>query len=174
MFLPTRRRFTGAMLRRGCVPPWHCWRRDAVARAERTADGHVHLVVLRARPGGIALSLTGVRADQAETLAPVAARTRRALSAWNGRLRGTSAFEDAVSSILDELGVPPRTRRAIVRLGVRCPSAPRLRTMPEPERLLACPASALARALGSRPLADRLQALARAFAARAPCGPRRA
>src|SRR5262245_48912409 len=108
MFLPTRR-LAAAALRHACAPPWHPWRRGAVARAERTADGRVHLVVLRGVRGGVLLSLTGVHAAQAENLAPVAARIRRALAASNGGgLRGTSAFEDAVTSLLDEDGAPTR------------------------------------------------------------------
>jgi hypothetical protein len=173
MFLPMRRRFTGATLRRACVPPWRRWRGGAVARAERTADGRVHLVVLRAAAGGITLSLTGVRADQAESLAPIAARVRRALAATDGRLHGTSAFEDAVFSLLDELGAPPRTRTAVLRLGARCPAATQLRTMAAPEDVLAPSRRALARAVGSDVVAERLQSLARAFAAVTPCSPTR-
>ena len=120
------------------------------------------------------LSLTGVGAGQAESLAPVAARIRRALATPGGAgVRGTTAFEDAVASLLDELAAGPRVHRAILRLGSRCPVAPALRTMPDPHAILGQPHAALARALGSSVLARRLQALARAFAAIAPCSPMR-
>jgi len=175
MFLPTRRPLAGAAFRDACAPPWHRWRRGTVARAERTADGRVHLVVVRAGRGGVTLSLSGVGAAQAENLAPVAARIRRALSTPDGiALRGTSGFEDAVMSLLDELGPSARARRTVLRLGAPCPVARSFRTMPEPARVLACPRAELARALGSAVLARRLQALARAFAAIAPCSPTRA
>jgi hypothetical protein len=113
------------------------------------------------------MSLTGVRAGHAESLAPVAARIRRALAGAD-RLRGTSPFEDAVMSLLDEVGASDRARHAIVRLGARCPAAPAIRTMPESRSLLDHSRAELASALGSVALARRLQALARAFAAMAP------
>lgn len=171
IFLPMRRRLPAAAIR-DCAPPWRPWTRGAIARAERTADGRVHLAVVRRRPGGILVSLTGVGAAQAENLAPVAARIRRALAAGE-RLRGTSAFEDAVASLLDDARAPARTRSAVLRLGGRCPAAPGLRIMPDPTCVLRTPRAALDRALGSRALARRLQALARAFAAIAPCSPSR-
>jgi hypothetical protein len=166
IFLPMRRRLPAAAIR-GCAPPWHPWTRGAIARAERTADGRVHLAVLRRRPGGVLLSLTGVGAAQAESLAPVAARIRRALASGAG-LRGTSAFEDAVTSLVVDTG----PRNAVLRLGRRCPIAPALRTMPDPASIIASKTT-LARALGSPVLARRLQALARAFAVVAPCSPSR-
>ena len=169
IFLQTRRRFAGNAYLRACGPPWHAWSRGSLARAERTADGRVHLVVLRADRGGVIMSLTGVRAAQAESLAPVAARIRRALATADGeRLRGTSAFEDAVLSVLDDLEAPDRTRNAVARLGARCPVAPAIRTMPDAATMLDRSGTALAQAVGSAILAQRLQALARAFAAIAP------
>ena len=172
IFLRTRRRFAGGALLRPCAPPWHRWSRGALARAERTADGHVHLVVLRARRGGVRMSLTGIRAAHAESLAPVAARIRRALAVHDGGpLRGTSPFEDAVTSLLDELGASVRIRRAVGRLGARCPAAPAIRAMPDSRTVLDRSGAELARALGSPILARRLQALARAFETMAPCPP---
>jgi len=172
IFLPHRRRIPVAALARTCGAPWHPWPRGALARAERTADGRVHLLVLRARPGGVALAVRGVRAAEAEVLAPLAARVRRALDAVaHGRIGGTSPFEDAVGGVLDDAPDPPGARRRLARLGTPCPAAPRLRTMPGPLEILACSRAALARALGSTAIAARLQALARAFAAITPCEP---
>jgi len=174
IFLRTCRRFAGGALLRPCAPPWHRWSRGAVARAERTADGHIHLVVLRAGRGGVTMSLTGVRAAHGESLAPVAARIRRALAGYDGKaLRGTSSFEDAVASLLDEVGVSDRARRAVLRLGARCPAASAIRTMPDSRTILDRSGANLARALGSPILARRLHALARAFATIAPCPPMR-
>jgi len=166
-----RRQLPAAAIR-DCAPPWRRWCHGAIARAERSANGRVHLVVVRRRPGGILVSLTGVGAAQGENLAPAAARIRRALAA-GGRLRGTSAFEDAVASLLDDVAAPVRIRSAVLRLGPRCPGAGTLRAMPDPACVLRTPRATLDRTLGSRALARRLQALARAFAVVAPCSPSR-
>lgn len=174
ILLLTRRRIDVAALARTCAPPWRRWPRGALARAERTADGRVHLVVVRSHPRGVLVAVVGMHADHAETLAPIAARIRRALPARAGRaLRGTTAFEDALAGWLDETGASPAARRAIHRLGTSCPAACRLRTCPDPGRLAAADPVILARALGSAPLARRLQALAGAFADDAPTTPSR-
>jgi hypothetical protein len=162
IFLPTRRRIDT----RVCAPPWRRWGRGAVARAERTADGRVYLVVVRPRRDGLAVAVTGVRAREAEVLAPIAARVRRA--AARGTLGATSAFEHAVAGLLDDRG-----RVALARLGGRCPAARAMRTMPEPRALLALPRAALGRCLGDPGLAARVHALARAFAAMTPAPPSR-
>jgi hypothetical protein len=169
-----RRRIAVAALARTCAPPWRRWTHGALARAERTADGRVHLVVLRTHRRGVGVTVIGVRAAEAEVLAPIAARIGRALpSRGNPRLRGTTAFEDAVVALLDESGAPAATRRSLGRLGTRCPAAPTLRTFPEPDRIAECAPALLARAVGSIALARRLQALARAFADGAPRSPMR-
>jgi hypothetical protein len=118
--------------------------------------------------------VTGVRAAEAEVLAPIAARIRRALGHPRGaRLRGTSPFEDAVADLLDETRAPPRARRAVVALGARCPAARRLHAMPDARTIAGRPSRALARALGSLEVARRLQALARGVARSAPSSPMR-
>jgi hypothetical protein len=173
IFLPTVRRIDVAALARACAPPWRRWSRGAIARAERTADGRVHLVVVRARRGGVTVTVHGVGAREAEVLAPIAARVRRALPAGRGPgLRGTTPFEDAVATLLDD-AAPAGARSSIARLGRRCAVAPALRTMPEPAALRGVARARLARCLGSTALARRVQALARAFAAMAPCPPTR-
>jgi hypothetical protein len=171
IFLPIARRVDVAALARTCAPPWHRWAGGALARAERTADGRVHLVVVRSRRGGVAISVRGVRGREAEVLAPIAARVRRALPPRGGGIRGTSPFEDAVATLLAEAPAPDRARRAVARLGAACPSARGLHTMPEPPVLVAVPRALLARRVGSAGVARRLQALARAFATIAPCPP---
>ena len=174
LFLPTRRHVSIAAYARTCVPPWHPWTRGAIARAERAADGRIHLAVLRSRRGGVAAYVSGVGAAQSEVLAPLASRLRHALaSATPDVLGGTSAFEDAVWTLLADAPDPAGARRKFCRLGARCPTAPRLRTMPDPRTLCRAPRPVLAQTLGSRPLAERLHALARAFAALAPCEPSR-
>ncbi len=175
ILLLTRRRIDVAALARSCVPPWRPWSRGALARAERTADGRVHLVVVRARRRGVLVTVVGVRAGHSETLAPIAARIRRALPAGTGRaLRGTSAFEDALAAWLDQTAASTAVRRAIDRLGASCPAARRLRTCPVPARIAAADPATLARAVGSALVARRLQALAREFAdAAAPSVPTR-
>jgi hypothetical protein len=165
-----RRPLRTAALARHCAPPWRPWRRGGLARAERTADGRVHLVVVRSTSTGIVLTATGVGAADAESLAPIAARVRRALRDGAASTpRGTSAFEDAALGLLAaaDPGAIPR----LLALGHRCPVAPALRTMPEPAALAAMPAASLARRLRSAPLARRIQALARAFVAGTPPSP---
>jgi len=130
----------------------------------------MHLVVVAPTGDGVRVTVTGVGAAQTESLAPLAARIRRALGR-DGGLGGTSPFEDAVFSLLDVCQAPPRVRHAVVRLGPRCPAAPALRAMPSPADVLATARAALIRATGSVELARRLQALARAFVALAPCPP---
>ena len=175
IFLPLPARARRMPFARVCTAPWHRWTRGAIARAERSADGRVHLVVVRPRREGVGITVTGVGAAQAETLAPIASRIRRALLASNGSApAGTSAFEDAVHALLDELAVPDAARRRLARLGARCPAAPGLRTMPDPIALLAPSRAVLAHVVGSRESATRLQALARAFAAMTPSVPTRA
>lgn len=159
IFLPTRRRIDA----RTCAPPWRRWGGGA-ARAERTADGRVHLVVVRPRRDGLAVAVTGVRAREAEVLAPVASRIRHA--AGRGTLGATSAFEDAVMALLDG---PQRV--ALARLGRPCPVARAFRTMPEPHAIAGLSRATLARRLGSAGVAARVHALARAFAAMAPAPP---
>jgi hypothetical protein len=177
VFLPSRRPVDVAGLARTCVPPWHPWRGGALARAERTSDGRVHRLVVRRQRGGVVVVLTGVGAASAERLAPVAARVRRALrldrddGLRDGGLRGTSAFEDAVQALLADVAALPSIRRRVVGLGHPCPAARALRTMPAAADVLRVPRRALAARLGSAGLARRLQALARAFAAIAPCSP---
>lgn len=143
-----------------------------MARAERTADGRTHLVVVRSTRDGVRIVATGVGAAQAESLAPIAARIRRALGVdGRGPLAGTSPFENAVQSLLDAAQASAQARVAIGRLGPRCPAAPSLHAMPEPSDVLRATRPDLVRAAGSIALARRLQALARAFAALAPCPP---
>jgi hypothetical protein len=174
ILLPTRRRIPIAALARSCAPPWRRWRRGALARAERSADGRVHLIVVRTHRRGVSVSVTGVGAAEAEILAPIAARIRRALPRRNAMaLRGTTAFEDGLSELLAQGRASAASRRALYRLGAPCPAARALRTLPEPARLAACAPSELARVLGSSLLARRLQALARAFADGAPRSPMR-
>jgi hypothetical protein len=171
ILLPTRRRIPVAALARTCDPPWRRWMRGVLARAERSADGRVHLVTVRAHRRGVLVTVVGVGAAQAETIAPIAARVRRALPSREGEpLRGTTAFEDAVVGLLDEANAAPASRRAFHRLGAPCPVARALRTHPEPADVAGAP---LARAVGSARLARRLQALARAFVAGAPSVPTR-
>jgi hypothetical protein len=131
-------------------------------------------VIVRARPGGVAITVRGVGARDGERLAPIAARIRRALPAGpRAGIRGTSAFEDAVAALLDDPTVPGPARDAVFRQGPRCPHARALRAMPPPEAL-ARRRRALGRAGVPAALARRLQALARAFAAMAPSEPMRA
>ena len=110
--------------------------------------------------------VTGVGAAAGEVLAPIAARVRHALGLDDGgrRLRGTSAFEDALVALLDEVAASPRARSAVLAHGRRCPVAPRLRTVPTPQALLAATGT-----LSDVSLARRCQALARAFVAVTPC-----
>jgi hypothetical protein len=162
IFLPSRHRLDAAT----CAAPWRRRGRGAVARAERTADGRVHLVVVRRRRGGLVVTVTGVGAREGEVLAPIAARVRRAIT--RSTLGATSAFEGAVMGLLDD-----RQRRALARLGRPCPADRAFRTMPEPHAVLAVSPATLARRLGSRALATRVHALARAFSAMAPVAPTR-
>ena len=174
LFLPTRSLVPIAAYARTCVPPWHRWTHGGLARAESTADGRVHLVVLRRRRGGIAVSVFGVGAAQSEALAPLASRIRHAIAtATPDAMGGTSSFEDAAWTLLADAPDPTAARRKITRLGARCPAAPRLRTMPDARVLRRTPQAALAHALGSPQLAARLHALARGFAALEPCAPTR-
>jgi hypothetical protein len=76
-----------------------------------------------------------------------------------------------VLGLFHDLATPPPVRRRILALGRRCPVAAALRTMPQPQALLAVPVRVLARLTGSSVLALRLQALARAFTAIAPSAP---
>jgi hypothetical protein len=173
ILLPTRRRIAIGALAHGCAPPWRRWKRGALARAERSADGRVHLVVIRAHGRAVRVTVVGVGAAEAEVLAPIAARIRRALpSRRSPALRGTTAFEDTVAALL-ERGASAAGRRAFHRLGAPCPPARALRTFPEPERIAAYAPGALAQTLGSALLARRLQALARTFADGAPRSPMR-
>jgi hypothetical protein len=173
ILLPTRRRIAIAALAHACAPPWKRWTHGALARAERTADGRVHLVVVRTHRRGVRVSVVGVGAAEAEVLAPIAARIRRALPDRQGSsLRGTTPFEDALAVLLAR-GASAATRRAFYRLGAPCPAARTLRTLPDPARIAAYAPAALAQALGSALLARRLQALARSFAVDAPSGPTR-
>ena len=169
MFLPSRRPVDVRSLARACLVPWHAWGPTALARAERSADGRRHLVVVHGAPGGVRLRLVGVRAGEAEVLAPIAARVRRAVGCDRPRsrapLRGTSPFEDALSTLLAAAGISPSARRRVFAVGPSCPSAPRLHVTPTPAELAASSTVALARRCGSLALARRIQALARAFSA---------
>ncbi len=172
ILLPSRRRIPIAALARTCAPPWRRWTRGALARAERSADGRVHLVVVRSHRRGVSVTVTGVGAAEAEVLAPIAARIRRALPRRDGLpLRGTTEFEDAVAELLAKGAAPVASRCALYRLGAPCPAARALRTVPEPARITACTPAELTRAIGSQLLARRVQALARAFADGTPCSP---
>ncbi|MGH7895867.1 MAG: hypothetical protein ACREQL_14440 [Candidatus Binatia bacterium] len=172
ILLPTRRRIDVAKLARTCRPPWRPWARGALARAERTADGRIHLVVVRASRGGVEVRVTGVNARQTQILAPIAARVYRAIgpSLGPGRsLRGTSAFEDAVLAMLAD---DPAARRRLLALERGCPSAPALRVFPDAGTLASLSPTTLARIAGGRDRGRRLHALARAFVALAPSAPR--
>jgi hypothetical protein len=166
--LPCRRRVDVAAFSRACGLPWHCWPRGALARAEQTADGRVHLLVVRRHARGASLRVTGVGAAEAERLAPLAARVRRALG-LDGipELHGTSPFEDALVALLRD----GDALLQLLELGRRCPAAPAIRTMPRPSDVLAVPTADLVRRAGSVALARRIQALARAFVAGRPSVP---
>jgi hypothetical protein len=174
LLLPTRRRVdlhalvTGAAGAR--LAPWR-WRPRPVptlARAERTADGAVHLVTVRVDRGRVRMRVVGRAAGEAEILAPLAARMRRALGldARDHGLRGTTAFEDAA------LALCAARAASLLALGQRCPVAPGLRTFPSPGDVAAAGATRVGRVLGSARLGRRLHALARALAT-APAAPTR-
>jgi hypothetical protein len=172
ILLPRRRRIAIAALARSCAQPWRPWTRGALARAERSADGRIHLVVVRTHRRGVIVSVVGVGAAEAETLAPIAARIRRALPGRDGApLRGTSAFEDGLTRLLDQGRAPAAGRRALYALGARCAAARALRAHPEPEVVAACAPADLARVLGSPLLARRVQLLAGEFVDGAPSRP---
>lgn len=171
LLLPTRRRIDLRACLRGASPAWRAWPARSAARAERTADGRVHVVVVRSTRRGLAVRVTGVGAAHAEVLAPIAARLRRAFAldeATPRRLRGTSAFEDAALAIV--AGAPDGPA-ALLRLGARCPGARSLRVFPAPSEVLRRSAVRLARVLGCPARARRLHALARALVAVRPPPP---
>lgn len=145
-------------------PSW-TWRDDprpVLRRAQRGADGHVRLIEVRPARGGVILRLVGRNADQAEVIAPEAARIRRALrldedlrafhalcrheprlrsiarTGVGHLLRGTSLFEDVVhviAALLAHPSPPSPSLLALCRLGTRCPTAPRFRAFPTPAEL---------------------------------------
>jgi hypothetical protein len=173
---------------------WTGGARPVLRRAERLAGGRVHLVEVRPAPGGVRLRITGVHAAQAEVVAPVCARVRRALSldadltafhrfcrddpdrparpspAWGRVLRGTSVFEDVVIAALFGATQPGTgfDLRRLLHLGHPCPRASGLRAFPAPADLAPLGIDRLAGALGSRPVAALVGTLARLFARETP------
>ena len=143
---------------------WEDGRIPTLHRVERLPSRSVYRLAVRPATGGVVLRVTGRDATEAEVLAPLAARMRRALRLNEdltdfhrlcrlepelrpiarlgmGRLlRGTTLFEDLVKAI----AWTNTTWRGAVsmidrlgRLGSRYPAEPRLRAFPTPDQLLA-------------------------------------
>jgi 3-methyladenine DNA glycosylase/8-oxoguanine DNA glycosylase len=149
----------------GPIPTFH--------RIERLATRSVYRLAVRPAARGVVLRVTGRDATEAEVLAPLAARMRRALRLDEdfadfhrlcrldpalrpiarlgmGRLlRGTTLFEDLVKAIAwtntTWRGAVSMIER-LGRLGSRYPAEPRLRAFPTPEQILSA---------GERGLRDR-------------------
>jgi len=163
IYLPARGRFDlrATVLSYGYyeLPPyrWEDGRRPVLRRAERLASGAVYLLEMRQTARGVTLKATGHDADEAEILAPLAARMRKALRLDEdlapfhrlcraepalrpiariglGRLlRGTSLFEDVVKAIAWTNTTWPAAVSMITRLGrlgASCPADRRLRAFP--------------------------------------------
>ena len=143
---------------------WEDGRTPTLHRVERLPSRSVYRLAVGPAPRGVVLRVTGRDATEAEVLAPLAARMRRALRLDEdladfhrlcrlepalrpivrlgmGRLlRGTTLFEDLVKAI----AWTNTTWRGAVsmidrlgRLGSRYPGEPRLRAFPTPEQILA-------------------------------------
>jgi len=148
------------------LPPfrWEDGPTPTLHRVERLPRRSVYRLAVRPARRGVVLQVTGRDATEAEVLAPLAVRMRRALRLDEdlsdfhrlcrlepalrpiarlgmGRLlRGTTLFEDIVKAIAwtntTWRGAVSMIER-LARLGSRYPGEPRLRAFPTPEQLLA-------------------------------------
>lgn len=147
------------------LPPCH-WTggaRPRLRRVERIDGAGIYLIEVRPTAGGVVMRATGPDADQIETLAPLAVRTRRVLRLDEplrefralcrrdpslrsvGRLglgrmlRGSSLFEDAVKTIAwtntTWAGAVQLTTR-LGQLGSPCAADRRLRAFPTAEQIV--------------------------------------